>query len=69
MLRQIIQEEIPDVQDFSLPLADLSIDSFGLIVLRGRIEAALGQPVSDTAWDSIETLNDILALSAAEARA
>jgi len=64
MLRQIIQEEIPDVQDFSLPIADLSIDSFGLIVLRGRIEAALGQPVSDDAWDSIETLNDILALSA-----
>jgi probable biosynthetic protein (TIGR04098 family) len=69
MLRQIIQEEIPDVQDFSLPLADLSIDSFGLIVLRGRIEAALGQPVSDDAWDSIQTLNDILALSTGEARA
>lgn len=69
MLRQIIQEEIPDAKDFSLPLADLAIDSFGLIVLRGRIEAALGRPVSDDAWDSIENLNDMLALSAAEARA
>jgi probable biosynthetic protein (TIGR04098 family) len=68
MLRQIIQEEIPDAHDFSLPLADLSIDSFGLIVLRGRIEAALGQPVSDDAWDTIQTLNDILALSATGAR-
>jgi acyl carrier protein len=44
MLRQIIQEEIPDAKDFSLPLADLAIDSFGLIVLCGRIEAALGRP-------------------------
>jgi probable biosynthetic protein (TIGR04098 family) len=68
MLRQIIQEEIPDADDFSLPLVDLSIDSFGLIVLRGRIEAALGQPVSDDAWDSIQTPNDILGLSAAGAR-
>lgn len=69
MLRQIIQEEIPDAQDFSLPLADLAIDSFGLIVLRGRIEAALGQPVSDDAWDAVETLDDILALSANEVQA
>ena len=68
MLRQIIQEEIPDADDFSLPLVDLAIDSFGLIVLRGRIEAELGQPVSDDAWDSIQTPNDILALSAAGAR-
>jgi probable biosynthetic protein (TIGR04098 family) len=68
MLRQIIQEEIPDADDFSLPLVDLSIDSFGLIVLRGRIEAALGKPVSDDAWDSIQTPNDILALSAAGTR-
>jgi probable biosynthetic protein (TIGR04098 family) len=68
MLRQIIQEEIPDADDFSLPLVDLSIDSFGLIVLRGRIEAALGKPVSDDAWDSIQTPNDILALSVAGAR-
>jgi probable biosynthetic protein (TIGR04098 family) len=66
MLRQIIQEEIPDVQDFSALISDLPIDSFGLVVLRGRIEAALGRPVSDQAWGGIETLNDVLALSGAQ---
>jgi len=66
MLRQIIQEEIPGLQDFSASISDLPIDSFGMVVLRGRIEAALGRPVSDQAWGGIETLNDVLALSAAQ---
>lgn len=63
MLLEIIREEIPGAQDFSASISDLPIDSFGMVVLRGRIEAALGRPVSDDAWGSIETLNDILALS------
>lgn len=69
MLRQIIAEEVPGNHDFSAPLSDLPIDSFGLVVLRGRIEGALGRPVSDEAWGRIETLNDILALSSVEGRA
>jgi len=66
MLRQIIAEEVPGNPDFSAPLSDLPIDSFGLVVLRGRIEAALGRPVGDEAWGRIETLNDILALSSVQ---
>lgn len=66
MLRQIIAEEIPGDHDFSASLSDLPIDSFGLVVLRGRIEAALGRPVSDDSWGSIQTLNDILALSSVQ---
>ena len=66
MLRQIIQEEIPDLPDFSASISDLPIDSFGMVVLRARIEAAIGRPVSDQVWGEIETLNDILALSAAQ---
>jgi len=66
MLRQIIQEEIPGVQDFAALISDLPIDSFGMVVLRGRIEAALGHSVSDQAWGGIETLNDVLALSGAQ---
>jgi len=67
MLRQIIAEEVPGDHDFSAPISDLGVDSFGLVVLRGRIEAALGCAVSDDAWGSVETLNDILALSALQA--
>jgi probable biosynthetic protein (TIGR04098 family) len=66
MLRQIIQEEIPDLPDFSASISDLPIDSFGMVVLRARIEAALGRPVSDDVWGGIETLNDVLALSSAQ---
>ncbi|MDA9401655.1 Pnap_2097 family protein [Bradyrhizobium sp. CCBAU 45389] len=66
MLRQIIAEEVPGDHDFSAPLSDLPIDSFGLVVLRGRIEAALERPVSDAAWGRVETLNDILALSSVQ---
>jgi probable biosynthetic protein (TIGR04098 family) len=66
MLREIIREEIPGPQDFSAPILDLPIDSFGMVVLRGRIEAALGRPVSDDVWGKIETLNDVLALSSEE---
>jgi probable biosynthetic protein (TIGR04098 family) len=66
MLREIIREEIPGPQDFSASIVDLPIDSFGIVVLRGRIEAALGRPVSDNVWGRIETLNDILALSPEE---
>ena len=66
MLREIIREEIPGTQDFSASIFDLPIDSFGMVVLRGRIEAALGRPVSDNVWGRIETLNDILALSSKE---
>ena len=66
MLRQIIQEEIPDLKDFSASISDLPIDSFGMVVLRARIEAALGRPVSDQVWGEIETLNDVLARSAAQ---
>lgn len=66
MLRQIIAEEIQGDHDFSASISDLPIDSFGLVVLRGRIETALGRPVSDDAWGSVETLNDILALSSVQ---
>lgn len=66
MLRQIIEEEIPGSPDFFVSITDLPIDSFGLVVLRARIEAALGRPISDDAWGGITTLNDILVLSAAE---
>jgi probable biosynthetic protein (TIGR04098 family) len=66
MLREIIQEEIPGPQDFSASILDLPIDSFGMVVLRGRVEAALGRPVSDNVWGRIETLNDVLALSSEE---
>ncbi len=66
MLRQIIAEEIPGSPDFSASISDLPIDSFGLVVLRGRIETALGRSVSDATWERIETLNDILALSSVQ---
>jgi len=66
MLRQIIAEEIPGSPDFSASISDLPIDSFGLVVLRGRIEAALGRSVSDATWEKIETLNDILALTSVQ---
>jgi hypothetical protein len=66
MLRQIIAEEVPGDHDWSAPLSDLPIDSFGLVVLRGRIEAALGRPVTDAAWGRVETLNGILALSSVQ---
>lgn len=66
MLRQIIVEEIPGSHDFSASISDLPIDSFGLVVLRGRIETALGRSVSDATWEKIETLNDILALSSVQ---
>jgi probable biosynthetic protein (TIGR04098 family) len=66
MLRQIIEEEIPGSPDFFAAISDLPIDSFGLVVLRARIEATLGRPISDDAWGGIATLNDILVLSAAE---
>jgi len=66
MLRQIIQEEIPDLRDFSASISDLPIDSFGMVVLRARIETALGHPVSDQVWGEVETPNDILALSSAQ---
>lgn len=68
MLRQIIAEEIPGDHDFSVSISDLPIDSFGLVVLRGRIETALGRPVEDAAWERIATLNDILALSSVQKR-
>ncbi|MBR1275486.1 Pnap_2097 family protein [Bradyrhizobium sp. AUGA SZCCT0283] len=66
MLRQIIEEEIPGSPDFFVSISDLPIDSFGMVVLRARIEATLGRPISDDAWGGIATLNDILVLSAAE---
>jgi hypothetical protein len=66
MLRQIIQEEIPDLRDFSASISDLPIDSFGMVVLRARIETALGHPVSDQIGGEVETPNDILALSSAQ---
>ena len=66
MLRQIIAEEIPGSPDLSASISDLPIDSFGLVVLRGRIETALGRSVSDATWERIETLNDILALSSVQ---
>ena len=66
MLRQIIEEEIPGTHDFFASISDLPIDSFGMVVLRARIEAVLGHPISDDAWGGIATLNDILVLSAPE---
>lgn len=64
LLRQIIEEEIPGSPDYFAAIADLPIDSFGMVVLRARIEGALGRPISDDAWGGISTLNDILVLSA-----
>ena len=60
------KKEIPGFQDFSASIFDLPIDSFGMVVLRGRIEAALGHPVSDNIWGKIKSLNDILALPSEE---
>ena len=62
MLREILLEEIPDLDDFAASLSDLPIDSFGMVVLRSRIEQALGHTVSDDTWCTLVTPNDILAL-------
>jgi probable biosynthetic protein (TIGR04098 family) len=58
----ILREEIPDLTDYSTSLSDLPIDSFGLVVLRGRIEEALGRAISDDVWSKIVSVNDVLSL-------
>jgi probable biosynthetic protein (TIGR04098 family) len=62
MLRQILHEEIPGLCDLSIPLSDQAIDSFGLVVLRLRVEQAIGRQINDDVWTSIRTPADILSI-------
>jgi probable biosynthetic protein (TIGR04098 family) len=64
MLRQILHEEIPGLCDLSIPLSEQQIDSFGLVVLRLRVEQAIGGQIRDDVWTSIRTPADILSIAA-----
>jgi probable biosynthetic protein (TIGR04098 family) len=57
----IIQREKPDFADtdLDLPLAQLGIDSFGLINLRIAMEQAIGAQISDHVWGSVHSAADI----------
>jgi probable biosynthetic protein (TIGR04098 family) len=67
-LVRIIGAEHPSfrAEDMNVPFDRLGIDSFGMLVLRTRLEEAFGCTIQDRVWTSVLTPADILnALSAA----
>lgn len=62
----LIQSVFPNIAsgDLHKPLADVEVDSFGMIALRSRIEEALHAEIGDDAWMSIASLSDVIAISA-----
>ncbi len=63
ILQAILHEEIRPLDDYAVPLKELKIDSFGLVILRGRVEQALGHTIGDEVWCTIATPADVLALA------
>jgi virginiamycin A acetyltransferase len=62
---ELLQREIAHLtaEDMHRPLADLEVDSFGLISLRLALEARLGRQISDRTWGAVQTPADILRIA------
>jgi probable biosynthetic protein (TIGR04098 family) len=58
----VIRLERPEFTeaDLSTPFRSLGIDSFGMVLLRTRLEEALGKPIDDGAWAAVVTPADIV---------
>src|SRR5262249_40970589 len=58
----LILEEHPGLSaiDFDRPFDELPIDSFSMLTLRARIEQALGRPIADAVWTTINTPADLV---------
>lgn len=57
----ILAQEIADFSShqWDVPLADLPIDSFGLINLRLNLEGSAKAPISDAVWGRLQTPRDL----------
>ncbi|HEX4181653.1 MAG TPA: LnmK family bifunctional acyltransferase/decarboxylase [Caulobacteraceae bacterium] len=68
-LIETFRREKPDFTAamLDMPIAELGIDSFGLINLRLALEQQSGQRISDTDWGSMTAARDLLTVSAVSA--
>lgn len=64
---RLFRQEAPDFDETWLdrPLADLGIDSFGLINLRVALEAASGRTIGDGAWAAVSAPSDLIGTAGA----
>lgn len=59
---QVLRSEIPSLREDNVTssFADLSLDSFDLVALRGAIELRLGKTIDDHVWTNLRTPADII---------
>lgn len=53
-------EKIPSEDDFGKPFKEIGIDSLDVFNFLGEIEVELGKTISDSEFENINTLNDVL---------
>lgn len=60
ILLQAGLEISPSEEDFEKPFKEIGIDSLDLYSFLSEIEMALGKSISDSEFESINTLNDVI---------